>query len=170
MAYGKLNTDGTVQSANKQHDGFISFNQFQKDENGKFYPFYLKEKNAQGMYEPNKEKIEALKQEKVYEKNQENKKKKLHDLTVNLNNVNYDTNLEGLTNLGVVLTGMSFKLLQKMAQQSPENQALYDEVFDETISWKGADNKMHNVKIESLAKVLQKALDNKSQILMDSVK
>lgn len=131
----------------------------------------------EGVDIPSKESIETY----IYQfKEAETKKQKeltlkklkenaLEDLNVNLNNVAYDANFEGLTNLGVVLGGMSLKLLQKMAQQSSENQALYDEVFNENIAWKGADNKMHNVKIESLVKVLQKALENKSQILMDSV-
>ena len=41
MAYGKLNTDGTLISANtKIDDTFVSLDLFSKDENGDYYEFY----------------------------------------------------------------------------------------------------------------------------------
>ena len=53
MGYFKLNTDGTIQSANKQHDGFESFDLLAKDSNGNFHKHYLQTIDAtSGKYEP----------------------------------------------------------------------------------------------------------------------
>jgi hypothetical protein len=51
MGYGKLNEDGTLQSASLQHDGMVSLDLFAKDENGKFYSVYLLTPVA-GVYQP----------------------------------------------------------------------------------------------------------------------
>jgi hypothetical protein len=49
MGYGKLNTDGTLQSANLQHEGFVSLELFTKDENGNLYTHYQPDM-VDGMY------------------------------------------------------------------------------------------------------------------------
>jgi len=38
--FRKLNTDGSLQSANKQYEGFISCDKFEVDSEGNEYPFY----------------------------------------------------------------------------------------------------------------------------------
>ncbi len=50
--YGKLNVDGTLSSANVQHEGFVSLDKFTKDENGNYYEYYQLEM-VDGMYVPN---------------------------------------------------------------------------------------------------------------------
>ena len=43
MAYFKLNTDGTIQSANKQHEGFKPLSELTTKEDGSYYTFYLED-------------------------------------------------------------------------------------------------------------------------------
>ena len=38
--YYKLNTDGTIQSANKQHEGFMPLSGLETKEDGSYYEFY----------------------------------------------------------------------------------------------------------------------------------
>ena len=40
MAYGKLNADGTLSSASKQHEGFVPLELFETKEDGSFYTYY----------------------------------------------------------------------------------------------------------------------------------
>jgi len=40
LGYGKLNIDGTLQSANKPHEGFVPLENFEKDIDGNYYNKY----------------------------------------------------------------------------------------------------------------------------------
>jgi len=40
QGFAKLNTDGTLSSANKQHEGFVSLELFERSEDGSFYTYY----------------------------------------------------------------------------------------------------------------------------------
>lgn len=53
MGYFKLNADGSIQSANKQHSGFESFDLLAKDTDGKVFKYYnLTIDATSGLYEP----------------------------------------------------------------------------------------------------------------------
>jgi hypothetical protein len=49
MSFGKLNQDGTLSSANKQHEEFVSLDLFTKDNEGNYYEYYQSEM-VDGMY------------------------------------------------------------------------------------------------------------------------
>jgi len=63
MGYGKLNTDGTLKSANKQHEGFVSLELFEKKEDGSYYTYYL-EVDGRYVVDTVKEDAEAKEQAK----------------------------------------------------------------------------------------------------------
>lgn len=102
-----------------------------------------------------------------YEKSQtkDAKNKELDNLTVNRNTVFYDANMEAIGNMSAVTAIACFKMLKELAKLSPENQAIYDAVFKQTIQWKGADNKPHTVQGESVAETSEAAMTAKSTIL-----
>lgn len=59
MGYFKLNSDGTFQSSTAQLDGFTSMEGLQKDANGGYYNYYLLAPNADGIYQPDMDKVSA---------------------------------------------------------------------------------------------------------------
>ena len=71
MSYYKLNTDGTFQSANKQHEGFSPLSELTTKEDGSYYEFYnldgtpdlvkIAQKEAEQLAQVDKQaKLEAL--------------------------------------------------------------------------------------------------------------
>ena len=60
LGYFKLNADGSIQSANKQHEGFESLDLLAKDTDGKVFKYYnLTIDATSGKYEPDTVKNEA---------------------------------------------------------------------------------------------------------------
>lgn len=118
-----------------------------------------------GKYHPDEVKLEKLEKLEKQKVSKEQKIKELDTLAVSLNSVSYDANMEAIGNMGAVIGGLTFKVLKALAQEDEKVKKLYDEVFDQSIKWKGADNKIHTVKIESVAQVLEKAINEKAQVL-----
>lgn len=59
VGYFKLNADGSIQSANKQHEGFESFDLLAKDTDGSLYDFYLTTPDIDGIYQADTVKIDS---------------------------------------------------------------------------------------------------------------
>jgi hypothetical protein len=126
---------------------------------------YKDKPNAKGIYEKDDLKLEKKENVQSVQKQKQQKQKELDELQVSLNSVSYDAHMEGLGNMGIVVGGMTYKALKAMAKLSPDMQAIYDETFKQTVQWKGADNKLHTVQVESLAQTLEEAMNEKAQIL-----
>lgn len=60
VGYFKLNTDGTIQGANLQHDGFLSMESLAKDAEGKVFTYYEVTPDANGIYQADTAKIDEV--------------------------------------------------------------------------------------------------------------
>jgi len=164
MAYGKLNNDGTLSSANKQHEGFVSLGLFETKEDGSYYTYYLSEM-VDGMYVPDMKlenadiEAEAIKQAKIA------KSKALDELVVTHNTVAYDADGRAIGNMSAVMGVANFKYNQAVASGVNPAEA-YQLIYKDTkIWWKGADNEPHEVMIESVCEALEKSMNGVSDIL-----
>lgn len=64
QGYFKLNEDGSLQTANKQHDGFESFDKLAKDSDGNLYSHYELVADGEGIYQANSTAIQNSNNEK----------------------------------------------------------------------------------------------------------
>ena len=122
MSYYKFNTDGTIQSANKQHDGFSPMSELAVDIDGNYYSHYLP------TGEPDLAKIQAELDEATAQEIKQAKLDALAILTVTTSNGNeFDaddvarqdmlsaieaSNTLGLTEQGWKLADNSWKVIQ----------------------------------------------------------
>ncbi len=98
------------------------------------------------------------------------KEKELNELVINHNTVLYDANGEALGNMATVIAianatynraisvGINGTIMDLVDA--------YNYVYkNQTVTWKGADNKPHTVQLESLVEASQKAMTAKAEIL-----
>ncbi|AXH14377.1 hypothetical protein CP985_05595 [Malaciobacter mytili LMG 24559] len=111
---------------------------------------------------------EAYQNEKQQAKR--DKEKELNSLVIDYNTVLYDANGEALGNMSTVISIANATFNKAISigidgtVMSLEN--AYNYVYKEqTVNWKGADNKAHTVQIESLVEASQKAMIKKAEIL-----
>ena len=103
MNYCKFNNDGTIQHANKQHEGFIDGSLFAKDADGEFYTYYLSTPDVDGKYQPDMDKEQEaidLAEALVVK---ETKVKALEELVVTHETVAYDANGRAIGNMSAVM-------------------------------------------------------------------
>ncbi|WP_419768588.1 hypothetical protein [Arcobacter sp.] len=104
------------------------------------------------------------------------KTKELNELVIDINTVLYDANQEAIGNMaavvaiatatfqraisvGIVKAGETVPTIMTPAEA-------YKYVYkDQTVTWKGADNKPHTVQLESLVEASEKAMTAKAAIL-----
>lgn len=160
--------DGTVQKCNfiKYESIFNEWLLF----DSKPYPFFHKLINNNW--------IEDSELKNEYEKTQakEQKEKELNELIIDHNTVLYDANGEALGNMATVIAiaNATFNRAISVGIISGDSnepsilslEAAYIYVYkNQTVTWKGADNKPHKVQLESLVEASQKAMTEKSKIL-----
>ena len=147
-----IREDGTVLP---KHDNDAMV---QRDENGDYYPWY----NQDGT--PDMVKIEKDIQDALIVKVYEDKNKALDELVINHNTVMFDANGKAIGNMSAVMGIANFKFNQAVAQGASSSDA-YTAIYKSTISWRGADNKPHEVQIESICQALEKSMMSVSDIL-----
>jgi len=107
----------------------------------------------------------------------------LRNLTISINGVEYDANTNGQLNMSAVgsVANWQFNLqmvsyLKTIPNPSPDLQgfiavqsAIYKKIYKDThVNWKGTDNKMHNVQVESILEALYGSMKSKEDILHKS--
>ena len=93
------------------------------------------------------------------------KVKTLDELTITANTVAFDANGKAIGNMGAVLAVANFKFNQALAIGVPADIA-YRSIFKDTkIGWKGADNAVHVVQIETVAEALEKSMHAVAEVL-----
>ena len=159
MAYYKLNTNGTFQSANKQHEGFKPLSELTTKEDGSYYTYY----NLDGTPDLVAEQEAYL--TKLEEEVKQDRYKKLDELKITHNTVAYDANGKAIGNMSAVMGVANFKYNQAVSQGMNPATA-YSLIYKETkIWWKGADNTPHEVMIESVCEALEKSMLEVASIL-----
>jgi hypothetical protein len=86
------------------------------------------------------------------------KVEKLYSVVITHNTVAYDADGRSIGNMSAVMGVANFKFNQSVAggaSYADAYQAIYK---DSTIFWKGADNELHEVQIESVCEVLEKSM------------
>lgn len=131
-----------------------------------------------GVEIPTKKKLEeeVLRLEKEDEKNKElsekkeQKKKNLDELVIDHHTVLYDANQKAIGNMGMVIA-IANATFNKAVSVGIDGAVMtlkdaYNYVYKEqTVTWKGADNKPHKIQLESLVEASQKAMTKKAEIL-----
>lgn len=93
------------------------------------------------------------------------KVKTLDELTITANTVAFDANGKAIGNMGAVLAVANFKFNQALSVGVPADIA-YQSIFKDTkIGWKGADNAVHAVQIETVAEALEKSMHAVAEVL-----
>ena len=94
------------------------------------------------------------------------KEKKLDDLIVSVNTVFYNSNGKSIGNMGAVVALANFKYNQAIALAGATPAEAYQAIYKDTkITWKGADNKGHNVAVESICEALEKSMQGVATVL-----
>ncbi|PHO09784.1 hypothetical protein CPG37_07140 [Malaciobacter canalis] len=98
------------------------------------------------------------------------KEEELKSLTIDINTVLYDANQEALGNFATVIS-IANATFNKAISIGIDGTVMsledaYNYVYKEqTVNWKGADNKWHTVQIESIVQTAQDAMTKKAEIL-----
>lgn len=97
------------------------------------------------------------------------KKETKETLKVKHNNVEYDADTISLIYMNSATARANHLFIQALVQANPNGfvdanqtitfQDLYDSIYKSTIGWKGADNIVHNVQIESLPESIEIAMN-----------
>lgn len=127
-------------------------------------------KKVDGRYVPDLVEIEKAEQLKLKAKNKRLKEEELNSLVINHNTVLYDAHGEALGNMATVIAiaGAIFNKAISVGINGTIMDLLdaYNYVYkNQTVTWKGADNKPHTVQIESLVEASEKAMNSKAEIL-----
>jgi len=94
------------------------------------------------------------------------KNKRLEDLIVTVNTVFYNANGKSIGNMGAVVSLANFKYNQAVALTGTTPAEAYQVIYkDIKVTWKGADNKPHNVAVESVCEALEKSMQSVAGIL-----
>jgi len=79
-------------------------------------------------------------------------------IKVEHSSVVYDGDFTSINYMSATVAVANHKMLQAMVQANPDLQPVYDAVYKSTVGWKGADNEVHTVQLESLSEALEKNL------------
>jgi len=135
-------------------------------EGGGIYPkdCYL-EADANGFYAKDEAKLQEKADKKVVEQAKVDKDKALDELVITHNTVAYDANGKAIGNMSAVMGVANFKYNQMLASDFLPSDA-YQAIYKETkIWWRGADDKAHEVMIESVCEALELSMLGVSDIL-----
>lgn len=114
--------------------------------------------------------LEKYEEYSQYKKNQ--KEETINKLIVENNGVKLDAHNTGRADMTGVLAVANFKFNQLVTSKlgsgmniTQAYQEAYDEVYKDTVSWKGSDNTVHNIQIESVGESAFKAFDSYAKII-----
>ena len=108
----------------------------------------------------------------------------LQNLTIVVHGVEYDANDGSQLNMSALGAISNWKFNQtvldylKSIQTPSEEMAGFTQMFSAAydaqyktnkVKWKGTDNKLHNVQVESVLEALERAVDQTSDIIQDGV-
>jgi len=80
-------------------------------------------------------------------------------LTVTVNNVVFNADTVSINYMSAAISEANRRVLEAMANDTSLTiDKAYNQIYTSTIKWKGADNVIHTIKIETLAKALEAAL------------
>lgn len=120
-----------------------------------------------GMIQSELEKYEEYRQ---YKKNQ--KEEAINKLIVENNGVKLDAHNTGRADMAGVLAVANFRFNQLVTFKlgsgmniTQAYQEAYSEVYKDTVSWKGSDDTVHNIQIESVGESAFKAFDSYAKII-----
>ena len=91
------------------------------------------------------------------------KVKALDTLAVEINGVTYDAHQEAINNMSAVTNVAHTKYNQLITSGMGASMA-YDSVYKQVVPWKGADNEVHTVQVESLVEALEAAMTERAKI------
>ncbi len=148
-----VRADGTLLPQHKNIDTV------ETDTEGNFYTVYLQDGtqdavaiqtdiDAEAVAEATRVKVEAL-----------------DDLIITANTVAYDANGKAVGNMSAVVSLAAFKFNQTIAGGIATDVAYQTIYKDTTIGWKGADNTIHTVQIESICEALEVSMLNIATII-----
>lgn len=84
---------------------------------------------------------------------------RLKNLVVTVNTVFYNADGNSIGNMGAVVSLANFKYNQAVALTGATPTQAYQVIYKDTkVTWKGADNKPHDVMIESVCEALEKSM------------
>jgi len=87
------------------------------------------------------------------------KEKALEGIVITHNTVAYDAHGRAIGNMSAVMGIANFKFNQAVSIGGATNEEAYQAIYKDTvIFWRGADDKTHEVMIESVCEVLEKAM------------
>jgi len=132
----------------------------------------------------NLDEIPELIEREIAEDKRIKKEQGLSNLTIEINGIEYDANSNGQLNMSAVGAVASWQYQLKMIEylntiQNPSQelasfklvmQGVYDALFKNTkIWWKGTDNNMHHVQVESIMEALHLSMIKKGEILAETI-
>jgi len=93
------------------------------------------------------------------------KKEQLDKLVITTNTVAYDANGKAIGNMSAVVGLANFKFNQALASGIAPDIAYQSVYKDVKVGWKGADNIVHMVQIESIAEALEAGMQEVAKVL-----
>jgi hypothetical protein len=86
------------------------------------------------------------------------------NLVVTVNGVDYDGDTVAINYMSSVVSVANAKFNQALSQGLSASDA-YNAVYKQTIGWKGSDNEVHTVQIESIVEALELAMGEVANIV-----
>jgi len=86
------------------------------------------------------------------------------NLVIKVNSVPLDGDYISLSYINAIVNLANFNF-NKFIANGMSNSDAYKKAYKQTISWKGADNKIHNIQIETLVKALERIMKETSKII-----
>ena len=144
--------------------GILPESQLTLQEDGNIFVAYLPD-TVDGKYVPDMDKVNEAIELEAKEKAKVIKYKAIDDLVITHNTVAYDADGKSIGNMSAVMGVANFKFNQAITQGIAVDEA-YNFVYKESkIWWKGADDKPHEVMIESVCEALEKSMLGVADIL-----
>jgi len=150
-----LNETKVVKEAVYDDDGIL----IEPEETEPVRPYVVAEiaENRINSYEP----LAAYFKEKA----KVEKQKTLDTLSVTANTVAYDANGKAISNMGAIVSLANYKFNKALADGASVADA-YKAIYKDTkIGWKGYDNKVHQVEVESICEALEAGMQEMAKVI-----
>lgn len=93
------------------------------------------------------------------------KLKAIDEISVETNSVEYDAHTRGRADMSSIVALANFQFIQAVVANNEELQPLYDAVYKSTLDWKGKDNLVHEVQVESIAETAISAYEEYAKVI-----
>lgn len=100
---------------------------------------------------------------KYYLKKQKNQE--LNELNISIYGTSLNADMEALGNMGIVIGGKCFEMLEKFAEVNAEFKPIFEEFKNQELEWKNFQNGKSSLKVGTIATALKKAMLEKQTIL-----